>query len=84
MRIIRELLALGLTVEDVRRCADRLNLLDGDTLPAYGGEGCPRTTGVALRRLEVLDAEIERLVRLRDGLAGRLGVPSRTEPAPPR
>ncbi|MBO2456883.1 MerR family transcriptional regulator [Actinomadura violacea] len=83
VRIIRQLLALGLTVEDVRMCADRLHLMDGDTLPAYGGEVCPQTGGVAQRRLEALDAEIERLVRLRDELAAKLGVPTRTEPAPP-
>ncbi|MVZ99835.1 MerR family transcriptional regulator [Actinomadura sp. LD22] len=85
VRIIRELLALGLTVEDVRMCADRLHLLEGDALPGYGEAGCPRTTGVARRRLEALDAEIERLVRLRDDLAARLGVPPlRGEPAPSR
>ncbi|QKG19136.1 MerR family transcriptional regulator [Actinomadura verrucosospora] len=83
VRIIRELLSLGLTVEDVRMCADRLHLIDGAALPAYGGEGCARTSGVAIRRLDALNAEIERLVRLRDDLAARLGVPPREEPAPP-
>jgi MerR family transcriptional regulator, copper efflux regulator len=80
VRVIRRLLALGLTIEDVRGCADRLHLLDGDELPAYGGPACSRTTGVALRRLKALDAEIARLARLRDDLAARLGVPPRAEP----
>ncbi|MEO3860690.1 MerR family transcriptional regulator [Acrocarpospora sp. B8E8] len=39
VRIIRELLSIGLTIEDVRSCADRLELLDGDTLPPRGGPG---------------------------------------------
>ena len=39
LRAIRELLLLGLTVADIRNCADRLDLLEGDTLPPYGGPG---------------------------------------------
>lgn len=70
---IRRLLSLGLTIEDVRGCADRLDLLDGDALPPYGGPGCTRSTGVARRRLAVLDADIARLTELRDALAARIG-----------
>ena len=75
VRVIRELLALGLTVEDVRACAERLELIDGDTLPPYGGAGvCATSTGVALRRLAALDEEIGRLTELRDRLAAQIGV----------
>ncbi|MFB4297673.1 MerR family transcriptional regulator [Actinomadura sp. NTSP31] len=79
VRIIRQLLALGLTIEDVRQSADRLQLLEGDTLPDYAGPGCARTAGVALRRLQSLDAEISRLTRLREDLAASLGAPPRAE-----
>lgn len=77
IRVIRELLSLGLTVADIRDCADRLDLLEDDTLPPYGGPGaCSTPTGVVRRRLAVLDAEIERLTGLRDSLAARIGAPS--------
>lgn len=73
LRVIRELLGLGLTVADLRDCADRLDLLDGDTLPPYGGPGaCARTTGIAARRIAALDGEIARLTALRDQLAARV------------
>ncbi|MEU7856083.1 MerR family transcriptional regulator [Nonomuraea sp. NPDC049141] len=74
VRVIRELLSLGLTIEDVRSCADRLHLLDGDTLPPRGGPGCSTENGVVERRLATLDSEITRLSRLRDQLAARAGV----------
>lgn len=74
VRIIRQLLSLGLTIEDVRSCADRLHLLDGDTLPLRGGPDCSTANGVVDRRLATLDAEIARLSRLRDELAARAGV----------
>jgi DNA-binding transcriptional MerR regulator len=76
IRIIRELLALGLTVEDVGACADRLHLLEGDALPRYGDPSgvCSSTSGVVERRLAALDAEIARLTRLRDELAARSSV----------
>ena len=61
------------TVEDVRVCADRLDLLDYYTLPPYGQGACARTTGVVERRITALDAEIRRLTRLRDQLAARTG-----------
>ena len=77
LRVIRELLSLGFTVADLRDCADRLDLLEGDTLPPYGGPGaCATPTGVARRRIAALDAEIGRLTALRDQLAARIG----TEP----
>jgi MerR family transcriptional regulator, copper efflux regulator len=78
LRAIRELLGLGLTVADIRACADRLDLLEGGTLPPYGGPGaCASPTGIVQRRIAALDAEIARLTALRDQLAARI-----TEPAP--
>jgi MerR family transcriptional regulator, copper efflux regulator len=77
LRVIRELLSLGFTVADIRDCADRLDLLEGDTLPPYGGPGaCASPTGIARRRIAALDAKIARLTALRDQLAARIG----TEP----
>jgi DNA-binding transcriptional MerR regulator len=74
LRVIRELLALGLTVADIRGCADRLDLLEGGTLPPYGGPGpCATPTGIVQRRIAALDAEIARLTALRDQLATRIG-----------
>lgn len=78
LRVIRELLGLGLTVADIRDCADRLDLLEDDTLPPYGGPGaCATPTGVVQRRIAALDTEIARLTALRHQLAARIG----TEPA---
>jgi DNA-binding transcriptional MerR regulator len=73
VRIIRELLALGLTIEDLRACANRLDL-DTDTLPQYGHGACAKTSGVVERRITALDTEIERLTHLRDQLTARTGV----------
>lgn len=74
LRVIREMLSLGLTVADLRGCADRLDLLEGDTLPPYGGPGvCAAGGGIAQRRVAALDAEIARLTALRDQLAARIG-----------
>jgi MerR family transcriptional regulator, copper efflux regulator len=74
LRAIRELLSLGLTVADIRNCADRLDLLEGDTLPPYRGPGaCASPTGIVQRRIAALDAEIARLTTLRDQLAARIG-----------
>ncbi|MEV0597029.1 MerR family transcriptional regulator [Nonomuraea cavernae] len=80
VRVIRELLSLGLTVEDVRSCADRLDLLDGDTLPPRG-PGCSMASGVVERRLAALDAEIARLSRLREQLSARARVEEDTKTA---
>ena len=73
VRLVRELLGLGLTVEDLRSCADRLHVLEEDSLPEYGGDGCVLTSGIVARRLAALDSEIARLTRLRDALAERTG-----------
>ncbi|QVQ54146.1 MerR family transcriptional regulator [Spiractinospora alimapuensis] len=68
LRVIRDLLSLGLTVEDLRGCADQLHLLE-DGLPGR----CSSQEGVAGRRLDQLDAEIARLTELRTRLAARVG-----------
>jgi MerR family transcriptional regulator, copper efflux regulator len=74
LRAIRELLSLGLTVADIRSCADRLDLMEGNILPPYGGPGaCASPTGIVQRRIAALDDEIARLTTLRDQLAARIG-----------
>ncbi|MDF3294201.1 MerR family DNA-binding protein [Streptomyces silvisoli] len=60
-----------MTVEDVRACAHRLDLVEGDTLPPCGAVP-GAAPGVAARRLAALDAQIDRLTRLRERLAARL------------
>ncbi|MFF3209262.1 MerR family transcriptional regulator [Streptomyces sp. NPDC002886] len=75
IRIIRDLLAHGFTVEDLRGVADRLHLLAADPPPSCGSGG-----GVVGHRLSVLDAEIERLTRLRGALARRAGLPGSAAP----
>jgi MerR family transcriptional regulator, copper efflux regulator len=75
LRVIRELLGLGLTVADIRECADRLDLLEDDSLPPYAGPGvCAESTGVVARRIAALNAEIGRLTTLRDRLTARVSV----------
>ncbi|MFB7592158.1 MerR family transcriptional regulator [Streptomyces sp. NPDC056169] len=73
VRVVRELLSLGLTVEDVRACVDRLPLLDAATIRARQvPEGvCFRASPVVSHRIAALDAEIARLTRQRDELAAR-------------
>ena len=79
IRLVRQLLAIGLTIEDVARCADRLDLLEGDTLPPYGSPGCSGGSGVgsdvARRRIAAQDAEIARLTELRNRLASAVAEP---------
>ncbi|QJT00138.1 MerR family transcriptional regulator [Streptomyces asoensis] len=77
VRVVRELLALGLTVEDLRSFADRIGLLVENPRrrcgpPDSGGPDSDRPgAGVVDRRIAALDAEIDRLSRLRAGLALR-------------
>ncbi|MFJ6754467.1 MULTISPECIES: MerR family transcriptional regulator [unclassified Streptomyces] len=76
VRMIRELLSLGLTIEDLRTRADRLPLLTRDPAPACGsvdedGSGGSGLAPVVDRRIAALDAEIARLTRRRDELARR-------------
>jgi len=77
IRVIREMLSLGLTVEDVRSYAPRLDLL----VEALPGERCSGTPAVVMNRLATLDAEIARLTRLRDQLAATLP-PAQSRPSP--
>lgn len=79
VRVVRELLGLGLTIEDVRGFASRLDLFTDGTQPrcaappASSDGSTPSPTSPAsaavARRIAVLDAEIDRLTRLRDRLA---------------
>ncbi|MGW6155788.1 MerR family transcriptional regulator [Streptomyces sp. NPDC055144] len=78
IRAIRRLLGLGLTVEDVRACADRI-----DVLVAHPDRRCSAPTpgaasGVVQLRIAALDTEITRLTALRDRLSRQLapGVPA--------
>ncbi|MET9104908.1 MerR family transcriptional regulator [Streptomyces antibioticus] len=73
VRVIRELLALGLTVEDLRTVADRIDLLVEDPRRRCGrpDSGVPGS-GVVDRRIAALDAEIDRLPRQRTELALRV------------
>lgn len=91
VRAIRELVSLGLTLEDIRGFVSRLELLTEDPElrcsaaaaasdspaepPAAAGAptGSPAWAAV-VRRLGALDAEIDRLTRLRDRLARAAGV----------
>ncbi|SES42176.1 MerR family transcriptional regulator [Actinokineospora terrae] len=74
VRIIRQLLGLGLTIDDIRASADRLHLIEGDTLPDYDSAACSQTSGTVHRRLAAMDAEITRLITRRDRLAARISV----------
>ncbi|MFC9592594.1 MerR family transcriptional regulator [Streptomyces sp. NPDC056944] len=82
VRVVRELLALGLTIEDVRACVDRLPLLDVEAIRSRRvPEGvCVRASPVVSRRLAALDAEIARLTRRRDELAVRTAQQPGPEP----
>ncbi|MFB6889474.1 MerR family transcriptional regulator [Kitasatospora sp. NPDC056327] len=76
VRVIRALLALGLTVEDLASRSHRLGLLaeDPPRSCAAGNESGPDTFApVIAQRLAALDAEIARLTRLREGLARHTG-----------
>lgn len=72
VRVIRDLLALGLTLEDIRRRAHRLDLLARN--PAETCNGRPgEFHHVVAHRLAALDAEIARLTHLRQNLASAAG-----------
>lgn len=83
VRVIRELLALGLTVEDLAARAECLHRLEAGESPDYGAGVCTKTSGVVERRIAALDAEIDRLTRLRNELAART-VDLNQPAAPPR
>lgn len=69
VKVIRTLLNLGLTLEDIRRRAHRLDALvrNGPSDSCAGRPG--EFSDVVAGRLAVLDAEIARLTHLRQGLA---------------
>lgn len=73
VRLIRDLLAAGFTVADLRGLAPRLHQLVDRPAPRC----VPEPGGVVARRLAALDAEIDRLTQLRERLTLRLaGQPS--------
>ncbi|MFB8202501.1 MerR family transcriptional regulator [Kitasatospora purpeofusca] len=78
VRVIRALLALGLTVDDIASRSHRLDLLAEDpprSCASDEGSGPDTFTPVVERRLAALDAEIARLTRLREALARHTGMP---------
>ncbi|MES4906669.1 MULTISPECIES: MerR family transcriptional regulator [unclassified Streptomyces] len=87
LRAVRELLAAGLTIEDVRTLVaaiaalpqGRRGVSPATTGPRADGEGglCTLPNMIVRRRLAYLDERIERLTELRDGLAQRVGGPLR-------
>ncbi|RPF38109.1 MerR family transcriptional regulator [Streptomyces sp. TLI_185] len=74
VRVIRELHALGLTVEDLRGIADRIQLLVEEPQRRCTNTD-PSSPGsqVVAGRLAALDAEIARLTGLRASLTRRTG-----------
>ncbi|MER6144493.1 MerR family transcriptional regulator [Streptomyces sparsogenes] len=88
LRAVRELLTAGLTIEDVRTLVAAIEALPQDRggvspttagLRADGDPGglCTLPNMIVRRRLAYLDERIERLTRLRDELAQRVGGPLR-------
>ncbi|RKN11444.1 MerR family transcriptional regulator [Streptomyces radicis] len=83
LRAIRDLLAVGLTVQDVATLVHSLDRLPpearGDLARATDAqrETCGLPASVIRRRLDDLDDRIERLTTLRDALAERVGEPLR-------
>ncbi|MEV7982941.1 MerR family transcriptional regulator [Streptomyces sp. NPDC086519] len=82
VRVIRDLLALGLTLEDLRRRAHRLDLLV-QTPPASCGSTPGEFSDVVADRLATLDAQIARLTYLRQSLAAAAGGPWGAPGVPP-
>ncbi|POX63625.1 MerR family transcriptional regulator [Streptomyces sp. Ru62] len=81
VRVIRDLLALGLTLDDLRRRAHHLDLLVQDP-PRSCTSGSGEFSDVVAGRLAVLDAEIARLTHLRQSLAAAARGPG-DAPVPP-
>ncbi|RKT12152.1 DNA-binding transcriptional MerR regulator [Streptomyces sp. 1114.5] len=70
VRVIRQLLAVGLTVDDLASRAHRLDMLAYDPPQRCSASPGPDTFApVVTARLATLDAEIARLTTLRDRLA---------------
>ncbi|MFD4910829.1 MerR family transcriptional regulator [Kitasatospora purpeofusca] len=78
VRVIRALLALGLTVDDIVSRSHRLDLLAEDPPRSCVSDqdfGPDTFAPVVERRLAALDGEIARLTRLRGALARHTGRP---------
>ncbi|MQY09930.1 hypothetical protein SRB5_00330 [Streptomyces sp. RB5] len=74
LRVIRELLGLGLTVEDLRLIADRIQLLaDHPQQRCTNADSVSPASSVITHRLAAIDDEIDRLTRLRSRLAQQTG-----------
>ncbi|MEV0090964.1 MerR family transcriptional regulator [Streptomyces sp. NPDC050738] len=82
IRAVRWLLGNGLTVEDVRACADRLDVLIADPERRCTASAPGTASGVVQSRVDALDAEIARLTALRDRLSTHLA-PAVTPSATP-
>ncbi|MGY4920394.1 hypothetical protein ACWD9K_35330 [Streptomyces sp. 900116325] len=65
------MLTLGFTIEDLHSCADRLHLLAQAATAVRLCRTPHPTSGNVGHRLAALDAEIDRLTRLREMLARR-------------
>jgi DNA-binding transcriptional MerR regulator len=76
VRNIRELLALGFTVDDVSAFTDFLDRPLPAVFAAHPGGPCDAAMATARRRIATLDEHIGSLARLREQLASRLD-PSR-------
>jgi MerR family copper efflux transcriptional regulator len=75
VRNIRELLATGFTIADVRGFLD---YLDRDLPPVFGdARGCAAAMRIAHERLATIRERLDTLTRLHDDLATRLGQPAR-------
>ncbi|MFG2915344.1 MerR family transcriptional regulator [Kitasatospora sp. NPDC048298] len=82
VRVIRQLLAVGLTVDDLASRAHRLDLLGQDPPVRCSGAPGPDTFApVVHARLAALDAEIDRLTALRARLARHIATGGADVPA---
>lgn len=83
VRLIRRMLSLGLTVEDVTSAVDVLDRYDGEPLPADGEtpefewDDHAHAASVLQRRIAALNAQIDRLTGLRDHLVACAAAVSR-------
>nr|BFE59760.1 MerR family transcriptional regulator [Dactylosporangium thailandense] len=74
VRNVRELLALGFTIADVREFRQ---WLDRELPPAFAaGPGCAAAMRVAEERLALIRQRLDALTRLHDSLAARLDRPA--------